>query len=62
MSETPISPLRARMIEDRSVRKFGDKTKNDYIPRVKTFSMLVLLPDVASSLDLLTPFSSTTGT
>jgi len=24
MSETPISPLRARMIEDMSVRKFGD--------------------------------------
>jgi hypothetical protein len=62
MSETPISPLRARMIEDVSVRKFGDKTQNDYIPRVKTFSMLVLLPDVASSLDLLTPFSSTTDT
>jgi hypothetical protein len=30
MSETPISPLRARMIEDMSVRKFGDKTQNDY--------------------------------
>jgi integrase/recombinase XerD len=38
MSETPISPLRARMIEDMSVRKFGEKTQNDYIRRVKTFS------------------------
>jgi site-specific recombinase XerD len=38
MSETPISPLRARMIEDMSVRKFNDKTQNDYIRRVKTFS------------------------
>jgi hypothetical protein len=27
MSETPISPLRARMIEDMSVRKFGEATK-----------------------------------
>ncbi len=24
MSETPISPLRARLIEDMSVRKFGE--------------------------------------
>jgi len=33
------SPLRARMIEDMSVRKFGEKTQNDYIRHVsKTFS------------------------
>jgi integrase/recombinase XerD len=38
MSKTPISPLRARMIEDMSVRKFGDKTQNDYIRHVKSFS------------------------
>ena len=38
MSETPISPLRARMIEDMSVRQFGEKTQNDYIRHVKTFS------------------------
>ena len=37
MSETPISPLRARMIQDMSVRKFGETTQNDYIPHVKTF-------------------------
>jgi|SRR5262245_39180663 len=38
MSETPISPLRARMIEDMGVRKFGEKTQKDYIHHVKTFS------------------------
>ena len=38
MSETPISPLRARMIEDMSVRKFNEKTQNDYIRHVKSFS------------------------
>jgi hypothetical protein len=58
MSETPISPLRARMIEDMSVRKFGDKTQNDYIRHVKTFSTLL----VPSPLDLLKPFSSKTDT
>ena len=38
MSETPLNPLRARMIEDTRVRKFGDKTRNDYIRHVKAFS------------------------
>ena len=31
MSEKPISPLRQRMIEDMTVRKFGEKTQSDYI-------------------------------
>ena len=38
MSETPISPLRRRMIEDMSLRNFGEKTENNYIRHVKTFS------------------------
>jgi integrase len=38
MSEKPISPLRQRMIEDMSVRKFVEKTRNDYIRHVKTFT------------------------
>ena len=38
MNKTSISPLRARMIEDMNVRKFGEKTQNDYIRHVKTFS------------------------
>ena len=31
MSEKPISPLRQRMLEDMTVRNFGEKTRNDYI-------------------------------
>jgi integrase/recombinase XerD len=38
MSETPISPLRRRMIEDMSLRNFGEKTHYDYIRHVKAFS------------------------
>ena len=38
MSEKPISPLRQRMIEDMTVRNFGEKTRNDYIRHVKTFT------------------------
>ena len=53
MSKTPISPLRARMIEDMSVRKFGEKTQNDYIRHVKTFStFLGRSPATATAEDL----------
>ena len=38
MSEKPISPLRQRMIEDMTVRNFVEKTRNDYIRQVKTFT------------------------
>ena len=38
MSEKPISPLRQRMIEDMSVRNFVEKTRNDYIRHVCTFT------------------------
>ena len=31
-------PVAARMIDDMSVRQFGEKTQNDYIRHVKTFS------------------------
>ena len=30
----PISPLRHRMIEDMTVRGFGEKTQSDYIRHV----------------------------
>ena len=33
MSERPISPLRQGMLEDMAVRKFGEKTRRDYMPR-----------------------------
>jgi integrase/recombinase XerD len=42
MSETPFSPLRARMIEDMSLPNFGEPTQNDYIRHVKTFSTLLV--------------------
>ena len=53
MSKKPISPLRARMIEDMSVRKFGEKTQKDYIQYVKTFStFLGRSPAMATGEDL----------
>src|SRR5436853_7894358 len=53
MSEKPISPLRQRMIEDMSVRNFVEKTRNDYIRHVKTFTaFLDRSPNTATPEDL----------
>jgi len=53
MSEKPISPLRQRMIEDMSVRKFGEKTQHDYIRHVEAFAkFLGRSPDAATGEDL----------
>lgn len=38
MTEQVISPLRRRMIEDMSIRKFAAKTQHDYLQRVKDFA------------------------
>src|SRR5688572_33014467 len=53
MSERPISPLRQRMLEDMAVRKFGDKTRHDYIRHVEAFaSFLGRSPDTATADDV----------
>src|SRR5450432_395854 len=53
MSEKPISPLRRRMIEDMSVRKFGEKTQHDYIRHIENFAkFLGRSPDTATGEDL----------
>src|SRR5438477_12684050 len=53
MSEKPISPLRRRMIEDMTVRNFIEKTRNDYIRHVRTFTaFLGRPPDTATAEDL----------
>src|ERR1700755_421254 len=53
MSEKPISPLRQRMNEDTTGRRFVEKTRNDYIRQVKTFTaFLGRSPDQAIPEDL----------
>jgi len=41
MSQAPISPLRRRMIEDMTVRGFGEKTQSDYIRHVRNFTLFL---------------------
>jgi len=53
MSDKPISPLRRRMIEDMTVRGFGEKTQGDYIRHVKNFTIFLgRSPDTAAAEDL----------
>jgi integrase/recombinase XerD len=53
MTEQAISPLRRRMIEDMSIRKFAPKTQHDYVQRVKDFAaFLGHSPDTAKSEDV----------
>ena len=53
MTEQAISPLRRRMIEDMTIRKFAQKTQHDYVQRVKDFaSYLKRSPDTAKPDDV----------
>src|ERR1039458_107265 len=53
MTDKAISPLRRRMIEDMTIRKFASKTQHDYVQRVKHFAaFLRRSPDTASFEDV----------
>jgi integrase/recombinase XerD len=53
MTDKAISPLRRRMIEDMTIRKFAAKTQHDYLQRVKNFAAyLGRSPDTANFEDL----------
>ena len=53
MTDEAVSPLRRRMIEDMTIRKFAPKTQHDYVQRVKNFAaFLRRSPDTASFEDV----------
>ena len=53
MSEKPISPLRQRMLEDMSVRRFAPDTQREYILAVKRLAaFLGRTPDTATAEEL----------
>jgi site-specific recombinase XerD len=41
MTDQAMSPLRRRMIEDMTIRKFAVKTQHDYVQRVKDFAIFL---------------------
>jgi site-specific recombinase XerD len=53
MSDKPINPLRQRMIDDMTTRRFSEATQKDYVRNVRTFTaFLGRSPDTATSDDL----------
>jgi integrase/recombinase XerD len=50
MSEKPISPLRQRMLEDMSVRRFTPDTQREYCQEARSF--LGRSPDTATAEDM----------
>ena len=53
MTDEAMSPLRRRMIEDMTIRKFTPKTQHDYVQGIKNFAaFLERSPDTASFEDV----------
>jgi integrase/recombinase XerD len=53
MTDEAMSPLRRRMIEDMTIRKFSPKTQHDYVQRIKNFTAFIgCSPDTASFEDV----------
>jgi hypothetical protein len=52
-SYQPISPLRARMIEDMTVRGFNEQTRQHYVRHVRSFAAFIRRsPDTATEEDV----------
>jgi integrase/recombinase XerD len=53
MSDKPISPLRQRMIDDMTARRFKEKVQKDYVRHVRGFAVFLgRSPGTATSEDL----------
>ena len=53
MTDEAMSPLRRRMIDDMTIRKFAPKTQHDYVQGIKNFAaFLGRSPDTASFEDV----------
>ena len=53
MSDKPINPLRQRMIDDMTARRYSEKVQKAYVRHVRTFAaFLGQSPDTATSDDL----------
>jgi hypothetical protein len=52
-SPRPVSPLRARMIEDMTVRGFSEQTRSHYVRHVRSFAAFIgRSPDTVTAEDL----------
>src|SRR5208282_79684 len=46
MSDRPISPLRQRLIDDMTARRFSEATRKDYVRHVRTFAVFATHEDL----------------
>jgi integrase/recombinase XerD len=54
MLDKPISPLRQRMIDDMTARRFKEKVQKDYVRHVRNFTVFLgRSPDTATSEEVL---------
>src|SRR5260370_7470370 len=52
-SQRPVSPLRARMIEDMTVHGFNERTRGHYVRHVRAFAAFIgRSPDTATAEDM----------
>ena len=52
-SQRPVSPLRARMIEDMTVHGFNERTRGHYVRHVRAFAAFIgRSPDTATAEDV----------
>ena len=53
MSNKPVSPLRQRLIDDMTARRFKEKVQKDYVRHVRDFTVFLgRSPDTATSDEL----------
>jgi integrase/recombinase XerD len=53
MSDKPVSPLRQRLIDDMTARRYGEKVQKAYVRHIRTFTaFLGRSPDTATKEDL----------
>ena len=53
MSDKPINPLRQRLIDDMTARRYGEKAQKAYVRRVRAFAAFPgRSPDTATKEDL----------
>jgi integrase/recombinase XerD len=51
MTDEAMTPLRRRMIEDMTIRKFAPKTQHDYVQRIKNFATFLGRSPAAASFE-----------
>jgi len=61
MSNKPISPLRQRMIDDMSARRFSEDTERDYVRNMRNFTAFLGRPSTQADVEVAPDVGGRTG-